>query len=238
MKNVNSRAFRTRLAGVVLVTLLATAAALPVAANQLSNPGFEADASPGGALVYGASGWTNYGLSWTASGPSEPTRSGLGSLRIDSERSFGIPGAYQTLAASAGQTWDLTGYMLTAGALPADATFGLLKIVWSDGVNQLAPGVVDIGSANFNEDAYGIESTPLLDSSSAPGNWQFAQARGVAPAGTTEILIFTILVDQSPATVYFDDIAASVVPEPASVAMMLVGLAGVAGAAGVRRRRR
>lgn len=227
------------LSGWALAATLAVAAASPAAAaNALVNPGFEADAVADAPLVYGASGWANFGLSWTASGPSEPVRSGTGSLRMDSYSSFSVPGAYQTLAASAGQTWDLTGYMLTPDTLPSDATFGVLKIVWSDGTNQLAPGVIDIGIGNYNPGAYGIEATPFLDANSAPGSWQFAQARGVAPAGTTEVLMFALFVDQSPATVYFDDIAAGVVPEPASAAMLLLGLAGVAGAAGIRRRRR
>jgi PEP-CTERM motif len=223
----------SRFAGIVIATALALAAALPAAANVLANPGFEADAATGNPPAPGASGWTTFGLSWTASGPAEPTRNGIGSLRLDGPGSFSVPGAFQAFPATAGQTWDLTGHMLSTGMLPPDATFGLLKIVWSDGFSFLPPGVVIIGQPNYVD--YGIEALPFLDAGSAPGAWQFAQAQGVAPVGTTEVFIFALLVDQSPGTVYFDDMAAGVVPEPSMAAMMLLGLAGVAGIA--RRRR-
>ena len=74
----------------------------------------------------------------------------------------------------------------------------------------------------------GIESLPQLNSTSALNTWQFTQAQGVAPAGTTKVEFFALFVDQSAGTGYFDDLAATQVPEPSSLA--LVGIASVAGA--------
>jgi hypothetical protein len=129
---------------------------------------------------------------------------------------FGVPGAYQIIPANPGEIWDLQGYMLTQTALPANATFGLLKIVWSDGVNDLVPGTITIGQAGPPANP-GIEALPHLDSASTLNAWQFTQARGVAPAGTTAVKMFALFVDQSAGTGYFDDLQATLIPAQVAV---------------------
>ncbi len=200
-------------------------------ANVLANPGFETDAVFGAAPVPGATGWTTFGNSNTASDPNDPVRSGIGSLQLAAAGGFSVPGAFQTFPASAGQSVDFQGYMLTEAALPADITFGLLKIVFSDGVNDLAPGVITFGQAGPAANP-GIESLPFLNSASTPNVWNFTRAGGIAPAGTVQVSFFALFVDQSPGTGYFDDLAA-VVPEPTSAGLALLGLVGL----GLRRRR-
>jgi len=106
--------------------------------------------------------------------------------------------------------------MLTKNVLPANATFGLLKIVWSDGVNDLVPGTISIGQAGPPANP-GIEAVPHLDSFSTPNTWQFTQARGVAPAGTTSVKMFALFVDQSAGTGYFDDLQATLIPPQPAV---------------------
>jgi hypothetical protein len=106
--------------------------------------------------------------------------------------------------------------MLTQNTLPTNATFGLLKIVWSDGVNDLAPVTITIGQAGPSANP-GIEALAHLDSSSTPNTWQFTQARGVAPAGTTEVKMFALFVDQSAGTGYFDDLQATLIPPQLAV---------------------
>src|SRR4051812_806131 len=181
------------------------------AANELLNPGFEADAVMDSPPTPVVSGWSTFGNSNTASASLDPVHTGTGSLRLAGAGSFGVPGAYQILPANPGDVWDLQGYMLTKAPLPADATFGLLKIVWSDGANDLDPGTITIGQPGPTGNP-GIEAVAHLDSASTPNTWQFTQARGVAPAGTTSVKMFALFVDQSAGTGYFDDIQATLNP--------------------------
>jgi hypothetical protein len=181
------------------------------AANELLNPGFEADATADSPPVPSVTGWNTFGNANTASASLDPVHTGIGSLRLAGAGSFGVPGAYQILPANPGDVWDLQGYMLTKNALPADATFGLLKIVWSDGANDLNPATITIGQPGPAGNP-GIEAVAHLDSASTPNVWQFTQARGVAPAGTTSVKMFALFVDQSAGTGYFDDVQATLVP--------------------------
>jgi PEP-CTERM motif-containing protein len=181
------------------------------AANVLENPGFETDAVMDAAPIGIATGWTSFGNSATASATLDPVHSGIGSLRLAGGGNFGVPGAYQTFPANPGEVWDLQGYMLTQDVLPANATFGLLKLVWSDGASDLVPGPITIGQAGPAANP-GIEALPELNSTSIPNTWQFTEARGVAPAGTTQVKMFALFVDQSAGTGYFDDLQASMLP--------------------------
>jgi hypothetical protein len=203
---------------VVALAVLAFAwfAATQSAANELANPGFEADAAPESPPVPGASGWTTFGNANTTSASLDPVRTGTGSLRLVGAGSFGVPGAYQTIPANPGETWDLQGYMLTPNPLPANATFGLLKLVWSNGASDLAPGPIIFGQAGPAANP-GIEALAHLDSASTPNTWQFTQARGVAPAGTTAVKMFALFVDQSAGTGYFDDLQGTLVPAQVGV---------------------
>jgi hypothetical protein len=175
--------------------------------NVLTNAGFETDAVLDAPPVLGATDWDAFNGASTASATNNPTRTGIGSLQLPGFGGFGVPGASQTFPASPGQVWDFQGYMLTPDTLPPGATFGLLKIVWSDGTIDLPPGTVNIGTANFANP--GIESTPLVNSASTNNTWIFTQAQGVAPAGTTEVTVFALFVDQAAGTNYADDLHAS-----------------------------
>src|SRR4051812_28843554 len=186
-------------------------AATQSVANELINPGFEADAVSNSPPVPVATGWITFGNATTASASLDPVHTGIGSLRLAGSGNFGVPGAYQILPANPGDVWDLQGYMLTQNTLPANATFGLLKIVWSDGANDLAPGTITFGQPGPAGNP-GIEALPHLDSSSTPNTWQFTQARGAAPAGTTQVKMFGLFVDQSAGTGYFDDLQATLNP--------------------------
>ena len=83
--------------------------------------------------------------------------------------------------------------------------FGLLKIVFGNGAGDLVPATVSIGQPGPAADP-GIESLPQLNSTSTPNTWQFTEAKGVAPAGTTEVRLFALMVDQAAGTGYFDDL--------------------------------
>ena len=211
----NSLLTSTALIAVVALTTATTS----IAANLLTNPGFETDAVSDAAPVAGATGWTAFNGANTVSANGYVKRTGIGSLQLPGNGNFGVPGAYQTFTAVPGQLWDFQGYLLTSNTLPATITFGLLKIVWSDGATDLQPAGATIGNAVTGANP-GIESTPLLNSSSTPNVWQFTRAQGVAPAGTTQVKLYALMVDQSAGTAYFDDLQATnslVVPLAASI---------------------
>jgi hypothetical protein len=199
------------LAAAVVVAIYSNTVA---SANQLTNPGFEIDAVLNAPPIPGfATDWTqlfnNAAVASTDSSDPNlyPVRTGIGSLQLPGGGGFGVPGAYVTFPAKPGQVWDLQGYGLTPAMLPADATFGLLKIVFGDGLGDLPPAAVNIGQAGPAANP-GIEGLPLLNSASTPNTWQFMHAQGVAPAGTTEVKLFALFVDQSAGTGYFDDLEA------------------------------
>jgi hypothetical protein len=162
--------------------------------------------------VEGAMDWTHQGTGTTstASAPLDPVRTGVGSLQIVGAGGFGVPLMVRTFPASAGQRWDLQGYMLTKETLGAGATFAILKIVFDDGLGadlQIDPALILTGEADAPAFP-GIIGLPRLTSTSAVNTWQFSHAAGVAPAGTANVRLFALLVDENSATVYFDDLQA------------------------------
>ncbi len=101
--------------------------------------------------------------------------------------------------------------MRTDAVLPADITFGVLKIVFSDESGaDLEPAEITIGQVAPPANP-GAESLPLLNSTSPVGTWNFTQARAVAPAGTASVEFFALFVDQSAGTVYADDLQAMLI---------------------------
>ena len=182
--------------------------------NVLTNPGFETDAVLDAPPTPVVSSWTTGGggSANTASANGDPTHSGTGSLLLAGFGGFGVPLAYQAFPANPGETWNFQGYMRTTNTLPADATFGLLKIVWVNSLGQeIAPGTAIIGTAN-NSANPGVESTPFLNSASALNTWIFTRAQGVAPSGTAQVRLFALMVDQSAGAGYFDDLDATNAP--------------------------
>src|SRR4051812_39991114 len=82
---------RLRFFALVAMALTMFAAA-ELVANELANPGFEADAALGSPPVPGASGWITFGNANTASANLDPVRTGIGSLRLAGGGNFGVPG--------------------------------------------------------------------------------------------------------------------------------------------------
>lgn len=169
------------------------------------------DTGPTNLLVNGdfetgtASGWiTDRGTS------SAYAQEGTYSLELTTEGGFLVPTAFQSMAASPGDEFYLSGYMLTPVALPAEPspTNGLLKIVFRDASGTaLTPLNVSPGIPLSGEFA-GAESQPYLDSSQPAGTWIFSEVQATAPPGTVEGQFFLINVDGAPNSMYFDSVEA------------------------------
>ena len=207
-------------------------------ANLLANPGLETDAVAGNAPTNATTGWSQGGPAndvLTSSNPPDPVHGGIGSLQLSAGGGFSVPVAFQRFAASPGQTWDFQGFGLITNALPAGATFGLLKLVWQNSATQdLQVGTVLIGTGVGPANP-GIESVHM-DSTSPLNTWIFMETSGIAPSNTAFADLLAINVDQNAAKMWFDDMNATVVPEPSSIVLALSGLLSLA-AFGWKKRR-
>jgi hypothetical protein len=211
------------------LAVIAMATATTSMANLLVNPGFESDIPPA------LSGWTVNASGGTIATTAAYANSGNNSLLIDSVGAgqWSSPNVYQTFAASPGQEWNLSGYMMTLQAPlpnfdPNPASFGLFKIVFRDALNNdLLPASASLGVIN---NAFpGIESLPFLNQTAINGQWIYSEAQGIAPANTTQVLLYALNVNGSVNAMYFDDIAAVVVPEPSTIALLGIGLSCLVG---------
>ncbi|MGC9450759.1 MAG: hypothetical protein ACP5I4_04865 [Oceanipulchritudo sp.] len=168
--------------------------------NLLGNGGFESGDT---------TGWVAF-----ATVSSAYAHAGDYSLRFSTAGGMTVPVAYQSIPASPGDEFNLSGYILTDTAIPADPTIGLFKIVFQDILgNDLQPASVSIGG--FAEPGFpGGESLPLMNAQRPVGTWMFSEVQAVAPAGTAYVFFFAISVDQSPVSMYFDSIEAIEVAVP------------------------
>lgn len=152
------------------------------------------------------SGTTN---GWSTWGTATSTQADVSnfSLQLPGAGGFTVPSAFQQLSASPGDEFRLSGYMLTETALPADATAGLLKIVFKDAENNdLQPAEVSVGMQAADAAFPGAESLPVLNSESPAGTWILSETQAIAPEGTASVSFFLIHIDQSPGTIFFDSI--------------------------------
>lgn len=123
-------------------------------------------------------------------------------------------GAYQTLAASANQTWTLNGFALNPSGDALQGTgFGFIQLVFKDSSDT---AIGTFGSAN-------------VGSASPTDVWIPLTATGLAPNGTVAVSVYTLKLGgplNPGGSIYFDDLSVTVVPEPSSIALALAGLLG------------
>jgi hypothetical protein len=193
-------------------------------ANLLVDPGAEgAVTGPGG-----VGGWSLFN---GAAFSTTFAHSGTNSIKEAGPGGFTVPGAFQTLAASAGQVYTMTAFGLQPTVPAVDAnTWGALQITfWSGplgtgsnlGTTDTTPGNAKVGNK--------------VDSSSVANAWIPLSVTATAPVGTQSIQVFDLVLDGTPTTVYFDDHDLELVPEPSTVAMALTGLLGLVAFAKKRR---
>jgi len=156
---------------------------------------------------------------------------GTWSMENNGHGGFGVPGAFEIFAASAGSAYDLTGFGFTPTTPGTGTTFGALQITFFSGANGTGSNLGTVETSPGN-----AKVSNQINAGSAIGVWT-ALDTGIAtaPVGTQSLEVFTIVVDQNPADVFFDDLSLVQVPEPSALA--LSGLAVLGLFAKLRRRK-
>lgn len=178
------------------------------AQNLLTDPGFES----GGV----SSAWSTFN---GAAFSQDFARSGSWSMDDNGHGGFGVPGSFQTLATVGGAEYDLTGYGLTPTTPGTGTTFGALQITFFSGPNGTGSNLGTVQTSPGNA----LVSNEI-NASSPTGVWiPLDTGLATAPVGAQSLQVFTIVVDQNAANVYFDDISLTQVPEPSSMAFAGLG---------------
>lgn len=206
----------TLVVAAVCVTALSLGGLSLQAQNLILDPGFES----GGV----SSPWSTFN---GAVFSQNFARTGTWSMEDSGGGGFHVPGSFETFASSAGLEYDLTGYGLAPTAPGTAApSFGALQITFFSGPNGTGNNLGTVATSPGN-----AQVSNEITSSSPTGSWIFLDT-GIAqaPAGAQSMQVFTIVVDNNPTTVYFDDLSlVQVVPEPSSLALAGLGALGVFG---------
>lgn len=204
-------------------------------ANLLVNPSFET-----GDLT----GWNFSGTADASGAPAVGAQDGSFALKLVANEgvsevnqgAFAGPGV--VIPASPGEEFNLSGYFLTEEDLTTGGfTAGIFKIVFEDAAGvDLEPASVSIGQ--FGPAANpGAEALPFLNADTPLNTWVFAEAQAVAPAGTASVqfLALNVAFGSGETTMWFDNISATKIPEPATIS--LLGVAGSVLYLGLRKRK-
>ena len=197
----------------VAACVAALSAGIPAQAqNLLTDPGFESGgvSTPWNTFNGGAFSQTF-------------ARTGTWSMEDNGHGGFGVPGSFMTLAATAGSSYDLTGFGLTPTTPGTGTTFGALQITFFSGPNGTGSNLGTVATTPGN-----AQVSNQINANSPTGVWiPLDTGTAIAPAGAQSLEVFTIVVDQNAANVYFDDISLVAVPEPSSFALAGLGAVGL-----------
>jgi hypothetical protein len=214
----------TRTSPISTALFLCAALLLGVSSTRaaLLNPSFESPNASSGDQ-YGSTNWGAFNDAYTTANVTP--NSGLQALKVFGPFfQFGGAGVVQGgFAASAGQQWQASAFLRTnTGDAVQGNNFAVVKIEFLDAGNAVI----------------GAFESPHFTAANPQNVWTPEAVIGTAPVNTTSAQIVLVHVQlNSPVTggsVFFDDAAFGLVPEPASLAGITMGL----GAFGLRRRRR
>jgi hypothetical protein len=214
----------------VCIVALSLSGVTSRAQNLLVDPSFESQTPPGSGgwnLFNGAA----FSMAFAHTGASSMLDSGGGG--------FGVPGSYETFATSAGLQYDLTGYGYAPTPPGGGVSFGILQITFFSGPNGTGSnlGTINVSNGGIPTGPGNAQTSLQINSGSPVGQWLFLDT-GIAqaPAGSQSVAAYTLVVDQNPATVYFDDLSLIQVPEPSTLALLGIALSSVPAFVWSRRR--
>jgi hypothetical protein len=205
------------------------------ATNLITDPGFESQTVAPNPDPTNAPGWSTFnGAAFSNSAAPAHTGSWVMSMPAG-KGGFTVPGAFESFAASPGQTYTLSGWVYTPSTLtPLENDFAILQLAYFTGSALNA-------TPNSGSGANGTTGVNIGDPNPAtptdvailPGTWTFASVTGTTPAGTNSLGAFLLNINgDANATFDFDDISLTLAPEPASIGLFAIG-----GLAALRRRR-
>ncbi len=205
------------------IAAVAALTSSPVQANFIYDPGFELQLEAPNPNPTGVQGWVPFDGAWFFDTPLAHS----GNWVMDAPDMGGgwsIPGAYEVFAASPGETFTLSGWVYTPSVLPtAGNDFAILQLSFFTGAppNNYAggSGVGPAAGADVGQPAGG-GGVPLPQ-----GVWTYASVTATAGAGTGSLGVYLLDINaDAKADFYFDDISLTSIPEPASFALLTLGL--------------
>ena len=200
----------------VITSVVGIAAALAVSAQAqvIVDPNYSGPYTANPITVAGVDqGWAPFSSGLIATSPTyngAPTSLGLA---LGAQDGWGTPGAYQIdSGVTPGQTYTVSAWVYQTAA--ATTAGGLLQL----GFEQ--PSLSGISTVENPGKTVGITINGAL------GVWTQYSVSATAPAGYTDSIVYTMAQDfnnPNPLAFYFDGV--SLVPEPATIALLGMGLA-------------
>ena len=233
---IRNKIFQIAGAGALLALFAGSALADVITPIQLANPNFEDDNASGGD-VWGATGWTPFGNgAFTTDGTNGPGAhpnccSPVADTLNNSFKAFGTGGAYQSFAATAGDTFNMSGVGQNYGEdrLLNDSR-AFLQIAFFDAAG-LPAGTAAGGNVWLG---FNLFDGNVIDANTSIDVW-FELGVGTAPApdNTAEVRFIVLMLEGGGGAGFFDTISANqvVVPVPAAVWLFGSGLLGLVGMA-------
>ena len=194
------------------------------AQNLITDPSFENQTAAPNPNPTGVPGWSTF--NGAAFSQTVAHTGSWSMLTPGGGGGFSVPGAFENFAASAGESFTLSGWVFTPNTLTAgENDFAILQLSWYTGAPPSNYGVGGNGTAGVDIGAP-AGTPPPGTVPLPPGVWTFASVTATAPAGTQSLGAFLLDINaDANATFNFDDITLTATPAPEPSTLALVGMA-------------